>query len=46
MRLFLKPDLGFYTRKKGQCVFVKEIMVNGNAKTVYTADNLENLSEG
>lgn len=33
----------FYTKKKGQIVFVKETMVNGNAKTVYTADNLEEI---
>ncbi|MCR4790180.1 MAG: hypothetical protein K5839_03780, partial [Treponemataceae bacterium] len=33
----------FYTHKKGQSVFVKETMVNGKAKTVYTADNLEEI---
>ena len=33
----------FYTKKKGQIIFVKETMVNGNAKTVYTVDNLEEI---
>lgn len=42
---FKRLTSDFYTRKKGQCVFVRETMVNGKAKTVYTADNLEKLSE-
>ena len=41
---FKRLNSDFYTRKKGQIVFVKETMVNGIAKTVYTASNLEKMS--
>lgn len=37
----LKSD--FYTHKKGQTIFVSETMVDGKAKIVYTADNLEEI---
>lgn len=35
----------FYTHKKGQTILVKETMVNGKAKTVYTANDLEKIIE-
>ena len=41
---FKRLTSDFYTKKKGQIVFVKETMVNGKAKTVYTADNLEEIN--
>lgn len=41
---FKRLNSDFYTRKKGQLVFVKETMVNGIAKTVYTASNLDDIS--
>ncbi len=40
---FKRLTSDFYTKKKGQIVFVKETMVNGKAKTVYTADNLDEM---
>lgn len=40
---FKRLTSDFYTHKKGQIVFVKKTMVNGKAKTVYTADNLEEM---
>ncbi len=33
----------FYTKKKGELIFVRETMVNGKAKTVYTVDNIEKV---
>ena len=35
--------MGFYTKKRGQTILVSETYVNGKAKTVYTAANLEEL---
>lgn len=43
---FKRLTSDFYTHKKGQTVFVKETMVKGKAKTIYTADNLEEIYEG
>jgi len=36
---YLRSD--FYTKKRGQLVLVRETMVNGRAKTYYTASDLE-----
>ena len=38
---FKKLTSDFYTKKRGQTILVSETYVNGKAKTVYTADNLE-----
>ena len=38
---FKRLTSDFYTKKKGQTVFVSPTMVNGIAKTVYTSENLE-----
>lgn len=38
---FKRLTSDFYTHKKGQTILVKETMVNGKAKTVYTANDLE-----
>lgn len=38
---FKRLTSDFYTQKKGQTILVKETMVNGKAKTVYTANDLE-----
>lgn len=40
---FKRLTSDFYTHKKGQTILVKETMVNGKAKTVYTANDLEKL---
>ena len=34
----------YYTKKKGELVFVRETMVNGKAKTVYTTDNINGIT--
>ncbi len=36
---YLRSD--FYTKKKGQLILVRETMVNGKAKTFYTASDLD-----
>ena len=41
---FKRLTSDFYTKKKGQVIFVSETMVKGAAKTVYTADNLEEMA--
>lgn len=33
----------FYTKKKGEIIFVKETMVNGISKTVYTVDKIDSV---
>lgn len=33
----------FYTHKKGQTILVRETMVNGKAKTIYTANDIEKM---
>lgn len=40
---YLRSD--FYTKKKGQLILVRETMVNGRAKTFYTAADLEECVE-
>lgn len=42
---FKRLTSDFYTHKKGQTILVKETMVNGKAKTVYTANDLEKIIE-
>lgn len=42
---FKRLTSDFYTKKKGQTVFVSPTMVNGVAKTVYTSDKLEEFCE-
>ena len=42
---FKRLTSDFYTRMKGKTVFVSPTMVNGVAKTVYTADNLEEFAD-
>ena len=42
---FKRLTSDFYTRMKGKTVFVSPTMVNGLAKTVYTADNLEEFCD-
>lgn len=42
---FKRLTSDFYTHKKGQTILVKETMVNGKAKTVYTANDLEKMVE-
>lgn len=42
---FKRLTSDFYTHKKGQTILVKETMVNGRAKTVYTANDLEKMIE-
>ena len=42
---FKRLTSDFYTHKKCQTILVKETMVNGKAKTVYTANNLEKMIE-
>lgn len=41
---YLRSD--FYTKKRGQLVLVRETMVNGNAKTYYTASDLDKCVDG
>ena len=43
---FKRLTSDFYTHKKGQTILVKETMVNGKAKTVYTANDLEKMMGG
>lgn len=33
----------FYTKKRGQIIFVSETMVNGKAKTIYTTENIDDI---
>ena len=40
---FKRLTSDFYTKKKGQIIFVSETMVKGTSKTVYTADNLDEM---
>ena len=40
---YLRSD--FYTKKRGQLVLVKETMVNGKAKTYYTASDLDKCAD-
>ena len=40
---FKRLTSDFYTKKKGQLIFVSETMVKGTSKTVYTADNLDEM---
>ena len=42
---FKKLTSDFYTKKRGQTILVSETYVNGKAKTVYTAENLEEFGE-
>ena len=42
---FKRLTSDFYTHKKGQTILVKETMVNGKAKTVYTANDIERMIE-
>ena len=42
---FKRLTSDFYTHKRGQTILVKETMVNGKAKTVYTSNNLEKMVE-
>lgn len=42
---FKKLTSDFYTKKRGQTILVSETYVNGKAKTVYTAANLEEFGE-
>lgn len=42
---FRKLRSDYYTHKKGQIVLVHETMVNGKAKTIYSADDLSNMEE-
>ena len=42
---FKRLTSDFYTHKKGQTILVRETMVNGKAKTIYTATNLERMAE-
>ena len=42
---FKRLTSDFYTHKKGQTILVREAMVNGKAKTIYTATNLERMAE-
>ena len=42
---FKRLTSDFYTKMKGKTVFVKQTMVNGVAKTVYTAENLEEFAD-
>lgn len=42
---FKRLTSDFYTKKKGQIIFVNQTMVNGTAKTVYTAENLEEFEK-
>lgn len=43
---FKRLTSDFYTHKKGQTILVSETTVNGNAKTIYTANDLEKLENG
>ncbi|MBO4732758.1 MAG: hypothetical protein J5597_08180 [Spirochaetaceae bacterium] len=40
---YLRSD--FYTKKKGQLILVRETMVNGKAKTYYTASDLDKYED-
>ncbi len=40
---FKRLSSDFYTHKRGQTILVSETTVNGKAKTIYTADNLEKM---
>lgn len=40
---FKRLESDFYKNKKGQIIFVSETMVKGTSKTVYTADNLDEM---
>ena len=42
---FKRLTSDYFTHKKGQTVFVRETIVNGKAKTIYTTDNLEQMIE-
>lgn len=42
---FKRLTSDFYTHKKGQTILVRETMVNGKAKTIYTATNLERMAD-
>lgn len=42
---FKRLTSDFYTHKKGQTILVRETMVNGKAKTIYSANDLEKLTE-
>ena len=42
---FKRLTSDFYTKKKGQIIFVNQTMVNGTVKTVYTAENLEEFEK-
>lgn len=40
---FKRLESDFYKNKKGQIIFVSQTMVKGTSKTVYTADNLDEM---
>ncbi len=42
---FKRLTSDFYTKKKGQTVFISPTMVNGIAKTIYTSDKLEEFGD-
>jgi len=42
---FKRLTSDYFTHKKGQTILIKETMVKGKAKTIYTADNLEIMEE-
>lgn len=42
---FKRLTSDYYTHKKGQTILVKATMVNGRAKTIYTAGNIETMTE-
>ncbi len=42
---FKRLTSDFYTHKKGQTILVKETMVNGKSKTIYTSSELEKMAE-
>lgn len=43
---FKRLSSPFYTKKRGQIVFVSETMVNGKAKTIYTTEKIKDLKTG
>jgi hypothetical protein len=42
---FKRLTSDYFTHKKGQTILVKETMVNGKAKTIYTANDFERIIE-
>ena len=42
---FKRLTSDYFTHKKGQTILVKETMVKGKAKTIYTSNDMEQMIE-